>query len=344
MTADVRPLDGVRVMDLSQLLPGPACTAKLAWLGAEVIKVEPPTGDPARTLYDGVLWDQFNRGKQSVVLNLKQEDDKGRAMELAASADVVVEGFRPGVADRLGVGFDAISAVRPDVVYCSIVGFPPGDEQEQEPSHDLIFLARAGALGAAGSWRARGSAPVRPLVPIADLFAAGAAVESILAALLRRARGGTGARITISMLDVLRYAVAARGPIPEESISHLDPANDVYRASDGRYVAIAAVELKFWGAVCEALNLREVLGTDAAAWSWEERQANGDRIADAVANAVARASAEGICAQLRAAGAPAAVVRSPEEALGPDWVPPPLPFGGVLCAAPHLDGDIGAVT
>jgi crotonobetainyl-CoA:carnitine CoA-transferase CaiB-like acyl-CoA transferase len=335
-----QPLTGVRVLDLSQLLPGPACTVRLAWLGAEIVKVEPPAGDPARTIYGGVLWDQFNRGKRSVVLNLKDAGDRQRALELAKDADVVVEGFRPGVAERLGVGFDAVRALRSDVVYCSIVGFPPGNEHEHEPSHDLTFMAEAGALGAAGSWSAQGAAPVRPLVPMGDLFAAGSAVEAILAALLRRARTGEGARITISMLDALRYAVAARGPIGADGDvphAHLDPANDLYRTADGRYIAIAALEPKFWDALCTIFELDDELCTEARTWSWQERQAHGDEIAAALASAFAKAPAEELCERLRRAGTPAAIVRSPREALGDGWIAPPLPFGADLDPAPVLD-------
>jgi crotonobetainyl-CoA:carnitine CoA-transferase CaiB-like acyl-CoA transferase len=335
-----RPLEGMRVLDFAQLLPGPACAERLAWLGADVVKVEPPAGDPLRTLYGGALWEQYNRGKRSVVLDLKDERDRRRALELAVDADVVVEGFRPGVAARLGVGYEAIREVRPDIVYCSIVGFPPGHPHEHEPSHDLIFLAESGALGAPGSWNSRNAAPTRPLVPIGDLFAADAAVQAILAALIRRMTGGQGARITISLLDAVRHAVACRRPSGDGAPAYLDPANDVYPAGDGRLVAVAAVEIKFWDALCGALDLESELGPESRGWSWEQRQVHGDRIAAAIGRALATETAEAACARLRRAGVPVALVRSPREALGDAWIAPPLPFGAELDAAPRLGAPV----
>lgn len=337
-----RPLTGIRVLDLAQLLPGPACTERLAWLGADVVKVEPPEGDAARTIYGGALWEQYNRGKRSMALNLKDAGDRERVLALAAEADVVVEGFRPGVADRLGVGYEAVRELSDDVVYCSIVGFPLGSPKEDEPSHDLIFLAEAGALGAPGSWNGRRAAPTRPLLPIGDLLASDAAVQAILAALLRRERTGNGMHITISMLGAVLHAVASRGRIGGDvAPSHVDPANDLYPTGDGRHIAIAAVEPKFWAMLCRALDLEPALGPDAEAWSWEQRQAHGDRIAAAIADAVAGESAESACERLQRAGVPVAVVRTPAEALGDGWVAPPLPFGAELDAPPPLDGAHG---
>jgi crotonobetainyl-CoA:carnitine CoA-transferase CaiB-like acyl-CoA transferase len=347
------PLAGVRVLDFSLLLPGPACTARLAWLGADVIKVEPPAGDPARDLYGGALWELANRGKRSVVLNLKEEHDRARLADLAVTADVVVESFRPGVAERLGFGYEHLRSLRADLVYCSITGYGDDPSGEAKPGHDLTFLAAAGALGAPGSWRARDDGPARPLVPVADLAAADAAVQSILAALLLAARGGGGRRLVISAFDATLHAVAVRaGPalrgaaLPDPA-EHLDPANDLYEAADGRFVAIAALEPHFWRALSVALGLGEALGPAPETWSLRDRQENGAAVAEAVGAACRAAPAHEVVERLAAAGVPVALVCTLEEAFAsPElatrgtvrdgWVRPPLPFEGEVGPAPGL--------
>jgi crotonobetainyl-CoA:carnitine CoA-transferase CaiB-like acyl-CoA transferase len=348
------PIAGIRVLDFSVLLPGPACTSRLAWLGAEVIKVEPPGGDPARELYGGALWELFNRGKRSVVLELKDASQRRHLPRLAETADVVVESFRPGVAERLGFGYEQMRAAREDILHCSITGFGSEGPQAMRPAHDLIFMAESGALGAPGSWHSRHATPTRPLVPLGDLAAADAAVQAILAALLRRARDGGGERLEISALDATLQAVATRaGPVLRGNAlpdlpPYLDPANDLYRAGDGRYVAVAAVEPHYWRSACAVLGLERLLGAGAETWSWAERHERGERVSEAIAAACGALRANEIVSTLSAAGVPVALVRTLDEAFGEPgarglsllsqgWLRPPLPFEGEVAAhAPEL--------
>jgi crotonobetainyl-CoA:carnitine CoA-transferase CaiB-like acyl-CoA transferase len=347
------PLAGIRVLDFSVLLPGPACTARLAWLGAEVVKVEPAGGDPARELYGGSLWSLYNRGKRSLELDLKETDQRDLLIGLVPTVDVVVEGFRPGAMGRLGVDYESLREIRADLIYCSITGFGDDGPDRARPAHDLVFLAEAGALGAPGSWSQRGRPPARPLVPVADLAAADAAVQAILAALIRRGSSGEGARMVISALDAARYATACRaGPLlwggeSPESPQHLDPANDVYETADHRHVAIAAVEPAFWRALCRVLSLETALGEGVETWSWPERQRHGGAVAEAIAHACRNHERDTLLSSLGEAGVPAGPVATLEEAFagesgtdGGECCPsPPLPFGRPLDAAPALGQD-----
>ena len=178
-------LAGVRVLDLSIWRPGPYATQLLAELGAEVIKVEPPGGDPMR-VYAG-LFAALHADKRSVVLDLKQPADREpRARRWPRDADVVVEGYRPGVADRLGVGYDQVRAVNPGVIYCSISGLGQDGPLAAVPGHDLDYAAWAGVLAP------EGGPPVVPAVPVADLAGGMAAAFAVCAALVRRDRTGRG--------------------------------------------------------------------------------------------------------------------------------------------------------
>src|SRR5438309_7820328 len=188
-------LAGVRVLDLSIWRPGPYATQLLAELGADVVKVEPPGGDPMRAYPE--LFDSLSANKRSVVLDLKGEAGRRRALELAAEADVVVESFRPGVAARLGVGYDEVRAVNPTVVYCSVSGFGQHGRLARTPGPDLNYQAWAGPLPPDGG------EPVVPAIPVADLAGGMAAALGVCAALVRRARSGEGERVDAAIADVL---------------------------------------------------------------------------------------------------------------------------------------------
>ena len=177
-------LEGLRVLDLSVWRPGPYATQLLAELGAEVLKVEPPGGDPMRSYPE--LFASLNANKRGVVLDLKDPADLARAVELATQADVVVEGFRPGVVDRLGVGPSVVMAVNPSVIYCSVSGYGQDGPLALTPGHDVNYQALSGALAP------EGGEPVRSSLPIADLAGGMAAAMAILAAAFRRQRSGEG--------------------------------------------------------------------------------------------------------------------------------------------------------
>jgi alpha-methylacyl-CoA racemase len=243
----VRPLEGALVVDLTRYLPGPFASRELLELGGRVIRVEPPGGDPMRVT--APAWhDVLNAGKESITCDLKAEPERARA--LCAEADVVIEGMRPGVAERLGVGPRDL----PDtVVYCSITGFGLGGRHEQRAGHDLNYQGWAGVLA--------DTAPALPPVQVADLAAGAlAAVNRILAALLEREKTGRGAHVVISMTHGShRFASHRLGgePIPKLLTGGL-ACYRVYPTSDGRYVTVAALEQKFFTRLCGLLGLEEL--------------------------------------------------------------------------------------
>jgi len=243
----VQPMAGMLVVDFSRYLPGPFATRELLRFGARVVRVEPPEGDPMR--HTAPAWDAaVNAGKESVVCDLKADVDFGRA--LCARADVVVEGWRPGVAARLGVGADDAPE---RAVYCSITGFGVGDRHEGRVGHDVNYLGWAGALA--------DTAPSLPPVQIADL-AAGAlfAAMEILAALLEREQTGRGARLTISMTHNSHRLLAHRlggEPLPRLLTGGL-ASYALYETADGRHLTVGALEPKFFARLCEIVGRPEL--------------------------------------------------------------------------------------
>ncbi|PSP75844.1 CoA transferase [Halobacteriales archaeon QS_1_68_20] len=264
-------LTDVTVLDLTRLLPGPYATQHLADLGADVIKVQrPATGDEARAMAAGDGPDVFsavNRGKRSVTLNLRVARAREAFLELAADADVVVESFRPGVADRLGVGYEAVREVAPDVVYCSLSGFGATGPNRDRAGHDLNYVGMAGLLDMTRA--ERGGRPAIPGFPVADMAGGLFGAFAIVAALLDRELGdGGGEYVDVGLTDVvlnLSQAVAPRafaGEDPhgrETTLTGTYPCYDVYETADGRYVTLAALEPEFWAAFCEAVDRPDLL-------------------------------------------------------------------------------------
>jgi alpha-methylacyl-CoA racemase len=243
----VSALEGILVVDLTRHLPGPFASRELLSLGARVVRIEPPDGDPMRRV--APAWHEvLNRGKESIAIDLKSEREQGRA--LCAQADVVIEGFRPGVAARLGVGPDDLPET---VVYCSITGFGLGGRHEQRAGHDLNYLGWAGLLA--------DTAPALPPTQIADLAAGSlTAVNRILAALLERERTRRGAHIVVSMTHgAHRFGAHRLGgdPIPRLLTGGL-ASYRVYETADGRHLTVAALEEKFFGRLCELLGRPEL--------------------------------------------------------------------------------------
>jgi crotonobetainyl-CoA:carnitine CoA-transferase CaiB-like acyl-CoA transferase len=249
----VAPLIDLLVVDLTRYLPGAYAGRELQRLGARVVRIEPPDGDPLRET--APAWhDALNAGKESVVCDLKTEDGLALAQALLARADVVLEGFRPGVAERLGVGPDD---ARADAVYCSITGFGLEGPHVQRAGHDLNYLGWAGAL--------HDTAPAWPPVQIADL-AAGAlgAVTQILAALV----AGGGARLTISMTHRSHDLVAHRlgGDPVQKLLTGGVACYRIYETADGRHLTVSALEPKFWQRLCEVVGAPELIPRQ-----WEPR-------------------------------------------------------------------------
>ncbi len=279
MTAPRKPLAGVRVLDFSTLLPGPMATLILAEAGAEVIKVERPgTGEDMRqyppmvTEDSGVNFALLNRGKRSLALDLKENKSIFVINRLIANVDVLVEQFRPGVMDRLGLGWEALSAINPALVYCSITGWGQDGPKALLAAHDLNYMAETGVLNLGAD---RAGDPVLPPVLVADIGAGTfPSVVSILLALREAERTGVGAHLDVAMGDNLfawaywalgERAVGRPDPRPGgELVTGGSPRYQVYRCADGRWLACAPLEQKFWVNFCRVIDLPEPLRDDTA--------------------------------------------------------------------------------
>jgi crotonobetainyl-CoA:carnitine CoA-transferase CaiB-like acyl-CoA transferase len=244
-------LQGLRVLDLGIWRPVPYATQLLAEMGADVVKIEPPGGDPMRVFPP--LFEVLNAGKRSMVVDLKTSDGRNAVLALAAEADVFMEGFRPGVAERLGVGYPAVASANPAIVYCSISGYGATGPLAHVPGHDVNYQAYAGVL------TPRGGDPKPGTLPVGDLGAGMAAAMSTLGACWRAHATGEGERIDIGIADVLATWTGAVGtltpagsPLPMNGL----PGYGIYRTSDDRYIAMGVLaEDHFWSGLCRALDL-----------------------------------------------------------------------------------------
>ena len=267
------PLAGIRILDLTRLLPGPVATLHLADLGAEVIKIEDPqVGDYARTLgtgqgEDSAYFRMINRNKQGLRLDLKKPEGVEVFMRLALEADVIIESFRPGVMDKLGVGYATIAAVNPKIAYCSISGYGQDGPYKDLAGHDINYLGYAGVLDQIGS---AGGNPAIPNFQIADLLGGAlTAAMGILAAVIEAQRTGQGRYIDVSMTDsvlahtyfsMLRLNDAGQSaPRGTDLLSGGLPCYATYRCADGKHMAVGALEGKFWKTACEVLGRPEWL-------------------------------------------------------------------------------------
>jgi alpha-methylacyl-CoA racemase len=270
------PLSGVRVLDFTALAPGPIAGLMLAEAGAEVIKIEPPGGEAMRKPPPAwgdlsPLFALINRGKRSLALDLKDEATRARLRPLLAGADVLLEGFRPGVMARLGLDYEAVRAINPRIVYCAITGYGQEGPKAQRAGHDLTYIAETGLL--ALSHGALGS-PTLPPVLIADLMGGSyPAVMAIVMALFRRERTGEGAFLDISMTQGMflpmfwAWAQGFAGGGWPQSGGHIftgsSPRYQLYPCADGALVAVGALEDKFWAAFCDAIGLPAGMRGDA---------------------------------------------------------------------------------
>ena len=257
----MRPLADTRILDLTRLLPGAVCTMLLGDLGAEVIKVEDPrTGDYARLmppLIDGMgsFFRSSNGGKKSIALDLKTEAGQRALHRLVTSADVLIEGFRPGVTARLAADYETLSAINPRLVYCSLSGWGQSGPDALVSGHDVNYLARNGVLGADID-------PQTPGAQVADVSGSYVAVMGILAALLKRQKTGRGDYIDVALSEAampmaLAAWVEAQSPPWDGAFISLrgeSACYRVYRAADGKPVALAAIEAKFWANFCRAVD------------------------------------------------------------------------------------------
>ena len=298
-------LEGMRVLDFSVWRPMPHATQILADLGGEVLKVEPPGGDPMRGYPE--IFASVGRGKRSIELDLRTDAGRDRALDLAAAADVVCEAWRPGVADRLGVGYDAVRARRTDIIYCSLSGYGAEGPMRDAPGHDVNFQALAGALAP------RGGTTAVPRLPVADLEGGTMCALLICAAWARRVTTGAGERIDVSMTDVVAWWVGTR-----TGVAHADaaertagsPGYGVFRTRDDRWIALGVLgEARLWDAIVTALDLDHFVGLDFAT-----RLAQTTEINDEIAATIATLDADDALARFARHGAPASPVLTAEEA------------------------------
>jgi alpha-methylacyl-CoA racemase len=296
-------LEGVRVLDLSIWRPGPYCTQLLVELGADVVKVEPPGGDPMRVF--PALFADLNAGKRSVEVDLK--DDAGRAavLGLAADADVVVEGFRPGVAARLGVGPDDVRAVNSRVVYCSISGYGQDGPLAQVPGHDVNYQSWAGVLEPTV-----GQPPVLPRPPIADLAGGAYAALAVCAALVK----GEGEVVDVAMTDVLASWTGAVPPLrlPDDTLLGGRVAGyGIYATADGGWISLGVLsEDHLWSALARATGL-----DDAADLDFPTRAERYEELEARLGEAVVTRPRDELVAALEPVGVPVAPVLSQAEVL-----------------------------
>lgn len=266
-------LDGIKVLDLSRLLPGPVCTMMLADIGADVLKIEDNRGGDYARYYPpmvgdmGAFFASINRNKRAMTLNLKHPDGVALLRELVRDADVLVESFRPGVMDRLGVGWETLRQINPGLVYCAITGYGQDGPFRDVAGHDNGYLAKAGLLGLNGR---RGESVHLAPFQLADI--AGGALWGafgICAALLGRAQSGEGTFVDISMTEgsllfalpaIANHSVGQPQTQGDNMLTGGVPCYDVYETRDGRHLAVGALEPKFWMAFVQAIERPDLIG------------------------------------------------------------------------------------
>lgn len=265
-------LNGIRVLDLSRLLPGPYCTMILADFGAEVIKIEEPgRGDYSRSfppfLKDFGYWHlQLNRNKKSVVLDLKSEAGRNNFLELAKTADVVVESYRPGVLKKLGIDYATVSKLNPRIIYCSLTGYGSKGPLAKQADHDIGYVSLAGITAMSGE---AGGKPAIPGVLMADMNSALSAGMSIMIALRHAEQTGQGQEIDIALYNVAMTLMPGAaslyfgsGFVAERGNNWLTGQNanyNIYETKDGRYLSVGCLEKKFWTNLCYALGREDMI-------------------------------------------------------------------------------------
>ncbi|OPX11915.1 CaiB/BaiF CoA-transferase family protein [Mycobacterium sp. AT1] len=322
----MKPLAGITVVDFSRVLAAPSATQVLAELGARIIKVERPrTGDETRQFEprypsgESGYFFAFNRGKESITLDLKTEDGQQIARDLVTGADVVIENFLPGVINGLGLGYDRLSADRADLVYVSTTGFGQTGPDRREKGYDTIFQALSGIMAMTGH---PDGPPAKAGIPVSDLTSGLWVVIAVLTGLMGKALHGTGCYVDVSMMDVqlsLHALTAARIFALDEEPQRTGTEHPgrvpsaAFKAADGHYLHISCSD-QHWAPLCASLALPE-LGSDPALSSNAGRIRQRDRIMTELAVAIATRNADDVVATLKDVGVPAGRVRSVREAL-----------------------------
>lgn len=342
------PLRGIRVLDLTTVLAGPLCTMMLGDAGADVIKIEPPVGDPARRMGppfwggEGAEFLALNRNKRSIVLDLKDEDDRARMHRLITTADVIVENYRTGVMERLGLSWERVKELNPRMVYCSISGFGRSGPRADEPAYDAIMQAFVGMMASTGS---PGSEPIRAGLSICDIGAAMYANQAILLALTARQATGRGQRVEASLFEsqiawLLYRAVGyfATGVSPAGKYGagapHVVPY-DAYPTSDG-HIIVGALNDGLYARMMKVIGLPELIDDDRFVTN-PARVAHRDELTALLRARFATESTRAWDDTLRAGGIP----HSPVNSVGDVLSDPQTRARDMIATIPHpVIGDI----
>jgi crotonobetainyl-CoA:carnitine CoA-transferase CaiB-like acyl-CoA transferase len=330
-----QPLAGIRVLDLSRLLPGPYCSLLLARMGAEVIKVETPlAGDYARMAPDELgfagVFEAVNRGKRSIAVDYRKPGGRDLILKLVKTADVFLESSRPGQLDRRGLGAVAVRNVNPAIVYCSLSGFGQTGPHRDKPAHDIDYLATSGVLSLLGPV---GAAPAAPGLQLADVSAGTLAAARITAALVGRMRSGVGAYLDVAAIDGVVSWLSTLGDGVDHAgttagpMSGAYPCYTTYRAADGRWLAVGALEPQFWMAFCRGLGREDLVS----------RQFDPTAAAEVATAILTRPSRAWL--QRFDADACVALVKLPAEALQDDYIRGRSFSDGGAVPAPRLGAD-----
>jgi CoA:oxalate CoA-transferase len=320
------PLSRLLVLDLTQFLAGPYAAQIFGDLGARVIKIEPPGGEMTRAIAphfvkgESAYYLAVNRNKESLAIDLKSERGRAIMLDLVRRADIVLENFRPGVAARLGLGYDALKAVNPKIIVCAISGFGQTGPYRDRPAYDIIVQAMSGGMSMTGEL---GGKPVRAGIPLGDLSAGMYAVIGALAAVERARHEGVGAYIDVSMLDcqiaMLVYQAAYHliagevpGPQGREHVSF--PTYRAFRCRDGIEIVVAANTERMWSDLCGALDVGD-LPADPRFRLNEDRLRHRAELAPLLEAAAARMSSDDLLGKLAAAQVPAGPINTLDRAL-----------------------------
>ncbi|MGD9961392.1 CaiB/BaiF CoA transferase family protein [Nocardioides sp.] len=322
----MKPLSEVRVLDVSQVLAGPFAAMMLGDLGCDVIKIEPPEGEAMRSSFGSVAaWGEtpgflsMNRNKRSVALDLKAEEGLSVFHRLAATSDVVIQNFRPGVAQRLGISYDHLKAVNPGIICCSISGFGSVGPNSTRSGYDMIAQAVSGIMSITGE---PGRPPVRAGVPLADIGAGLFAVSGVLSALIDREQSGVGCEVEASLYDsALSYAVweatqywySGEVPAALGSGHRMNAPYQAFRCADG-YVTIGANNNRTWGRLCDALGHPE-WQEDPRLVTAEERLRHTDVLTEKIEATIAHRMRDEVETLLATYSVPAGAVRAFDEVL-----------------------------
>ncbi|MGE4243142.1 CaiB/BaiF CoA transferase family protein [Ramlibacter sp.] len=305
-------LRGVRVLDLTQMVAGPLCTLLLGDMGADIVKVEPPEGDSARHIGrnrpcgESDYFLSMNRNKRSIVLDLKTAEGVATIRALAAGVDVVVENFRPGTMEKLGIGYDALKESNPGLIYCSLSGFGGSGPYRDRPALDPVIQAMSGLMQLNGTPE---SGPLKSGVLLSDFVPPLFGTIGILAALRERDASGIGQRVEISMLDATVFSLVPReqyyfstGKTPERlGNAHYQMAPwNTYATSDGKYLMIVAHTEKFWGNLARAIGQPELVADERFATN-AARMRNRPALDAAISQALAQDTLESWTRRLTAA-------------------------------------------